>query len=52
MQGNLAWLWVLRGGCIGPQPLTQPQQIPLVGDLQPPGDLPQVAGSPLPATGN
>ena len=49
MQKNLAGSWLLRGGHISPSPLIKPKQIPFVGDLQPPGGLPQAAGS-LPPT--
>ena len=52
MEKNLAGSWLLRGGHTGPQPLLWPQQIPLVGGLQPAGDLPQVTGSLPPTTGN
>ena len=46
MLHNLARSWLFGGGCISPQPLIWPQQIPFVGDLQHPGDLPQVVGAP------
>ena len=52
MQKNLAWSWLPGGGCTSPQPLIWPQQIPPVGGLLSPGDLPQVAGGLSPVIEN